>query len=114
MLFLYIYYREQRRIEMMNKNEYQVKIFFNGQEKGVSNAFRLSAESDYSNVDFQQTFHLWIREKPRTLSLQINYSKSNTKKWIVIANIPISIPLPSVFLYRSAISKIEIKYFSFF
>lgn len=77
---------------MINKHEYQARIFVNRQESSTSNVFRLSPESDYTAGDIQQNFLLWIREKPHTLSLQISYSKANAKKWVLIAEMPISFP----------------------
>lgn len=88
--FFFLRFREEHRIEALKKCCYLIKIYFNQDERAASDVFRLS-EDCVANI--QQAFNVWIREKPRNLSIQILYKLNSTsKKWIVLTQIPLKIP----------------------
>jgi hypothetical protein len=58
----------------------------------VSDVFHLA--EDFTADEIQQAFHLWIRDKPRNISIQLFYKiGSNQKKWSLLANV--NVPIPS-------------------
>lgn len=81
----------QKRLEAIGKCVYQLRISMNQKEAAVSDAFRLSR--DFKAELIQQAFHLWIKDKPRNVTLQLFYkSQPNYKKWLHMADIPLAIP----------------------
>ena len=84
-------FSEKRRIEAIKKSVYQLKIFVNGEELSVSDVFHLS--EDFTAKDVQQAFHIWIRDKPRNISMQISYKMDkNSKKWLPLTDVIVPIP----------------------
>nr|CAH0107288.1 unnamed protein product [Daphnia galeata] len=84
--------REQRRMDAIKKCVYQLKILVNQEEIAVSDVFHLS--QDFTADEIQQAFHLWIRDKPRNISIQLLYKiRQNQKKWTFLADV--NVPIPS-------------------
>lgn len=87
--------REHGRIEAIKKCVYQLKILINQEEASVSDVFHLTQE--FKADDIQQAFHLWIRDKPRNITIQLFYkNNANHKKWFHLADVAVPIPSPYV------------------
>lgn len=79
-------------MDAIKKCVYQVKILVNQEEMAVSDVFHLA--EDFTADEIQQAFHLWIRDKPRNISIQLFYKiRSNQKKWSLLADV--NVPIPS-------------------
>ena len=78
-------------MDAIKKGVYQLKILVNQEEIAVSDIFRLA--DDFTADEIQQAFHLWIRDKPRNIAIQLFYKlRQNVKKWSLLANVNVSIP----------------------
>ena len=79
-------------MDTIKKCVYQLKIFVNQEEIAVSDVFHLT--QDFTADEIQQAFHLWIRDKPRNISIQLLYKiRQNQKKWNLLADV--NVPIPS-------------------
>ena len=79
-------------MDAIKKCVYQLKILVNQEEIAVSDVFHLS--QDFTADEIQQAFHLWIRDKPRNISIQLLYKiRQNQKKWTFLADV--NVPIPS-------------------
>ncbi|XP_057380224.1 coiled-coil and C2 domain-containing protein 2A-like [Daphnia carinata] len=84
--------REQLRRDAIKKCVYQFKILINQEEIATSDVFHI--DEDFTGDEIQQAFHLWVRDKPRNIFIQLFYkSRQNQKKWILLA--VVNVPIPS-------------------
>lgn len=84
--------REQRRIDAIKKCVYQFKISVNQEEIATSDVFHM--DQDFTADEIQQAFHLWIRDNPQNISIQLFHKiRQSQKKWILLA--VVNVPIPS-------------------
>lgn len=75
----------------MNRVDYRIRIFYNGEEKCVSDAFKIVCDDAASTQ--QQSFNLWIRDRPQSLKASLQYRSKSNHQWIQLAEI--NLPIPS-------------------
>ncbi|KAI9557976.1 hypothetical protein GHT06_014729 [Daphnia sinensis] len=84
--------REQLRRDAIKKCVYQFKISVNQEEIATSDVFHM--DEDFTADEIQQAFHLWIRDKPRNISIQLFYKTKNSQKKLISLAI-VNVPIPS-------------------
>ena len=82
--------KETKRTEAMSRVDYRLRILYNGEEKCVSDPFKIGC--DDASTQQQQAFNLWIRDRPRSLKVSLQFRAKSNHQWIQLAEILLPIP----------------------